>query len=335
MLELPTPVAGLTPVTDVRGRRGWKHAFKRSKKLLDTNSTELVTYGPSEVKRAVQWGAVEALLCAGKVNKSLAAAVVKAGGEVYEVNMTIDLEAHQFISLFTGLLAVLRFPIPDHDAPAAVTSITPSPPPPPSPTTTTATATTTTFTTPKKAKHTGSLLTAILKINGSTTFTNTTNTMVDDADEAEEEFEALAAIFPPLGADADADGEVAGGTEFLRVGTSRTCLIATHAVPTDGSRGGWGGCIAHNPTDIAVCLRIILPQAYPEAAAEIVLEAHRGLDATAAGTVLAAAVAACQAEADACGPALFAIATATEEAIEAVAAAPAAAKASAGAAHAA
>ena len=96
-----------------------------------------------------------------------------------------------------------------------------------------------------------------------------------------------------------------------------------------------GGCIAHNPTDIAVCLRIILPQAYPEAAAEIVLEAHRGLDATAAGTVLAAAVAACQAEADACGPALFAIATATEEAIEAVAAAPAAAKASAGAAHAA
>ena len=316
--------------SDVRGSKRYKHAFSRCKKLLDTNNTNLITYGPNEVNKAVQWGAVEHLFVAGTVNKRLASTVARLGGDVFQVDPLVDPVAHQFVSLFTGVLAVLRFPLPNEDASAAVTTISITAAPATAGGTNANASTAGTWTrcsrartiTAKRVKGvhpshahaveppvtptpvaptptTSSLLRAVLTRNetDSTAMhaTDARHVSVDD-DEVEDEMEALVAIYPAL--------QSGIGTEFLRIGHSRTCLLATHL----GDKGA------------AVCLRIVLPPAYPAVggAAEVLLEARRGIDESVAAAVLAAAVLSSVEEEGA--PALFAIATSVEAALETAAA---------------
>lgn len=71
-----------------------------------------VTYGPSEVTRAAEWGAVHQLLLTSE-NPALAQAVLANGGTVALVD-TAD-PSRGRIEALTGVCAVLRFPVPEGD----------------------------------------------------------------------------------------------------------------------------------------------------------------------------------------------------------------------------
>lgn len=75
-----------------------------------------VAYGPVEVSAAAEYGAVEYLLVAGRAGKKLAAMVRSAGGTVFEVDEQHSPAEHTFLNTFTGLVALLRFAVPEDAA---------------------------------------------------------------------------------------------------------------------------------------------------------------------------------------------------------------------------
>ena len=274
-----------------------------------------VAYGPVEVSAAAEYGAVEYLLVAGRAGKKLAAMVRSAGGTVFEVDEQHSPAEHTFLNTFTGLVALLRFAVPEDaacmlaaeaeaeaEADAANFRRTR--------TSTRAKTQARAFTTTAKAERAEededeeshfSLLSAVMKASGlAPTASTTTSTSApapaeeEDDGGVEDEIEALGAIYPQT-----EPVEEVIGTEFVRVGTSRTCLIAAHIAGTAS----------------AVCLRVVLPAQYPLAAAEVVLEAHRAIGGGAAAAAIAAAAQAfCSAEAG--DPTLFGLAGHLEEAVE-------------------
>lgn len=272
-----------------------------------------VAYGPVEVSAAAEYGAVEYLLVAGRAGKKLAAMVRSAGGTVFEVDEHHSPAEHTFLNTFTGLVALLRFAVPEDaacmlaaeaeaEADAANFRRTS--------TSTRAKTQARALTTTAKAERAEededeeshfSLLSAVMKASGlAPTASTTTSTSApapaeeEDDGGVEDEIEALGAIYPQT-----EPVEEVVGTEFVRVGTSRTCLIAAHIAGTAS----------------AVCLRVVLPAQYPLAAAEVVLEAHRAIGGGAAAAAIAAAAQAfCSAEAG--DPTLFGLAGHLEEAVE-------------------
>jgi len=280
---------------DVRGHKSWARIYEQAQYQLEVNYKEAgkVAYGAAEVTAAVEWGAVEHLLVAGRANKSLAAKVKAAGGTVFEVDQRLLPAEHGWLSTFTGLVALLRFEVPEDAAErllsekrmakasasmkqAAKKAKKMAPPPPP----------------PPVQLH--SLLTEVMEASGVTTTTTTTAAAAAaEEDEVEDEFEALAAIYPPMAPEAPV------GTEFARVGSTRTCVLAAHLAGTAS----------------AVCFRVVLSEQYPAVAAEVVMEAHRAIGGEGAAAALAAAAQAfCVAEAG--EPVLFALAAHLEDALE-------------------
>lgn len=286
--------AGGAAKTDVRGHKAWARVYEQAHYQVEVNykAQGKVAYGAAEVTAAVEWGAVEHLLVAGRASKALAAKVKAAGGSVFEVDHAHLPAEHAWLSTFTGLVALLRYAVPEDAAEqlqaaqaekrVVKTSASAStkaskkakkmPPPP-----------------PPAAEERHSLLTAVMVAAGAPAAAASTA----DEDEVEDEFEALAAIYPPM------TPEEPVGTEFARVGATRTCVLAAHLVGTAS----------------AVCFRVVLPDQYPAAAAEVILEAHRAIGGGDAAAHLAvAAQAFCDAEAG--EPVLFALAAHLEEALE-------------------
>jgi len=73
--------------------------------------TEMVTYGTTEILRAAEFGAIQALLTIGPIISNLTRAVVKHGGKLFEFSDSSTFE-HQRLAQFGGVCVLLRFPVP-------------------------------------------------------------------------------------------------------------------------------------------------------------------------------------------------------------------------------
>jgi len=268
------------------------------KHALDTFSTAMnsdgvgVAFGVPEVSHCVKYGAVAVLFLSsrptkGSVAAKLAVQTKAQGGAVEVLRPMVDGAHYRLVDDMTGVCALLRFQVdeeqsdfeddPDFYAvPEAVasdvdtdsdgsdtesesTSAAPSPAPP--------------------APHyevaevdawtiDAHIATAIAATSDATVATVATVT-----EEAAEELEAMAMIYP-AGEEEDPESEVQFRTV---VGDTATCLVAVRSASALST----------------ACLRVMLPKSYPEQAAEVLLEHSVLLDATVANAIIASSTAIC------------------------------------------
>ena len=93
--------------------RGLPSTFDRcedfQRRLL--RSPETVTYGPAQVSKAAEYGAVEHLLLTQPPSTKLAALVERSGG--HWETFAAGSPEHELLTQFTGMCAVLRFAVDD------------------------------------------------------------------------------------------------------------------------------------------------------------------------------------------------------------------------------
>lgn len=88
------------------------HAFENFKKAL-YSAPHLVVFGPRDVASAVEQGCIDRLLVTAVPPRGLADQVTSLGGEVILFTEAAAPAQHEFLTLFTGTCATLRYPIAD------------------------------------------------------------------------------------------------------------------------------------------------------------------------------------------------------------------------------
>ena len=88
------------------------HAFENFKKALHS-APHLVVFGPRDVATAVEQGCIDRLLVTAVPPRRLADQVTSLGGEVILFTESAAPAQHEFLTLFTGTCASLRYPIAD------------------------------------------------------------------------------------------------------------------------------------------------------------------------------------------------------------------------------
>lgn len=97
-----------TTTTTIKATR----AFENFKKAL-YSAPHLVVFGPRDVASAVEQGCIDRLLVTAVPPRGLADQVTSLGGEVILFTEAAAPAQHEFLTLFTGTCATLRYPIAD------------------------------------------------------------------------------------------------------------------------------------------------------------------------------------------------------------------------------
>ena len=238
-------------------------AFETFKTALYSDP-DLIVYGPRDVAEAAEQGCIDRLLVTATPARGLADQVTSLGGEVIVFTEAEALAQHEFLTLFTGLCAKLRYPmldpedmgIPDMASRATSSATGPAAAAAPR------SAAERRFSHARNQNWNRSPALTLPSIPAWVAPTAALNEDEKD-EELEEELEAMDAIYP-------AEHALTSKTETLRVGP-RELLVLSRA-PDTGA---------------AAVLRVAVPVSYPDAPLVLALESAQDvLDA--AGLVRAA-----------------------------------------------
>lgn len=249
------------------------HAFENFKKALHS-APHLVVFGPRDVATAVEQGCIDRLLVTAVPPRGLADQVTSLGGEVILFTESAAPAQHEFLTLFTGTCASLRYPIADlEDIPSAssasfaATTPTAADPCPCSHAqnrdrdrdrTPARHPMYTTWYTMSPSEEDKEVRVPHLSLPSTPAWVVPAGSCaaasgLDEDPDVEDELEAIDAIYP-------AEHSLTSKTETLRVGP-RELLVLSRALDTGA----------------AVVLRATVPVAYPDVPPELRLESAQGV----------------------------------------------------------
>lgn len=248
------------------------HAFENFKKALHS-APHLVVFGPRDVATAVEQGCIDRLLVTAVPPRGLADQVTSLGGEVILFTESAAPAQHEFLTLFTGTCASLRYPIADLEdissassASFAATTPTAADPCPCSHAQnrdrdrdrTPARHPMYTMSPSEEDKDPTQVRVPHLSLPSTPAWvvpagSGAAASGLDEDPDVEDELEAIDAIYP-------AEHSLTSKTETLRVGP-RELLVLSRALDTGA----------------AVVLRATVPVAYPDVPPELRLESAQGV----------------------------------------------------------
>lgn len=234
------------------------HAFDNFKKAL-YSAPDLVVFGPRDVASAVEQGCIDRLLVTAVPPQGLADQVISLGGEVILFTEAAAPAQHEFLTLFSGMCASLRYPIADLVDISSASSASSA-----SATPTAAAPCSYSHAQNRDQNQDRRPASSVLSLPSTSAWVAPTGSCaasldqlldqgLDSDPDIEDELEAIDAIYP-------ADHSLTSKTETLRVGPRELLVLSRNL-----------------DTGAAVVLRATVPIGYPDVPPELRLESALGV----------------------------------------------------------